>query len=366
MTLIRRRPKLVRAPRLGLPLPSVTLIPIASGVCLRGVVRMWRALAAKREESILTRHVLLGDIGATNARFALLANGQLGPVKRLDVAEFPRFADAAAAFLKDHCQQIEITNAILAVAGPIEGERCVLTNCSWVIDARELCETLRFEARIVNDFAATAFSLPSLTSADLVGIGGGQAESGAPMAVLGPGSGLGVACLVPGLGKPIVIPSEGGHATLAGTCDREDEIVKQLRRQFGHVSAERIVSGDGLENTYQAIVALDGLTLAPRSAADITRCALRGDCQVAHEALAKFCAFLGSFAGNVALTFGARGGVYIAGGISPRIVDFMVRSEFRNRFEAKGRLQPYLKTIPTYVVVHPAAAFLGLKSLSAL
>src|ERR1700733_6037450 len=154
-----------------------------------------RALATKREGSILTRHVLLGDIGATNARFALLANGALGPVKRFDVAEFARFVDAAATFLKDHCQH-EITNAVLAVAGPIEGERCVLTNCSWVIDARELYETFRLEARIVNDFAAAAFSLPSLTSADLVGMGGGKAELGAPMVVLGPGSGLGGACLV--------------------------------------------------------------------------------------------------------------------------------------------------------------------------
>jgi glucokinase len=309
---------------------------------------------------------LLGDIGATNARFALLTNGALGPVNCLDVAEFARFADATAAFLKDHCQKIEITNVVLAVAGPIKGERCVLTNCSWVVDARELYSTFKLEARIINDFEAVAFSLPSLTSADLVGIGGGKAESVAPMVVLGPGSGLGVACLVPGLGKPVVIPSEGGHATLAGMCDREDEIIKQLRRRFGHVSAERMVSGDGLENVFQAIVVLDGLTLPPRSAADITRDALSGDCQVAHESLAKFCAFLGSFAGNAALTFGARGGVYIAGGISPRIVDFLAQSEFRNRFEAKGRLRPYLETIPSYVIVHPAAAFLGLKSLSAL
>jgi glucokinase len=188
---------------------------------------------------------LLGDIGATNARFALLANGALGPVKSFDVAGFARFADAAAIFLKDHCQKIEITNAVLAVAGPIEWERCVLTNSSWVIDARELHDTFRLQARIVNDFAAMAFSLPSLTSADLVEMGSGKAELGAPTAVLGPGSGLGVACLVPGLGKPVVIPSEGGHATLAGMCDREDKIIKQLRRRFGHVSAERTVSGDG-------------------------------------------------------------------------------------------------------------------------
>jgi glucokinase len=309
---------------------------------------------------------LLGDIGATNARFALLTNGVLGQVRSFDVARFPGFADAAAVFLKDHGQRIDITKAVIAVAGPIEGNRCALTNCSWVIDAQEMYETFRLEARVVNDFEAVAFSIPRLTAADVVGIGGGIAEQGAPIAVLGPGSGLGVACLVPGFGKPVVIPSEGGHATLAGMGDREDEIIKQLRRRFGHVSAERLISGDGLENIYQSIIALDGLTLAPCSAADITKSALRGDCQVAHEALAKFCAFLGSFAGNVALTFGARGGVYIAGGISPRIVDFMARSEFRNRFEAKSRLQPYLKTIPTSVIVHPAAAFLGLKSLSAL
>jgi glucokinase len=281
---------------------------------------------------------LLGDIGATNARFALLGNGAVGPVKSFDVARFAQFADAVTAFLKDHCQQIEVTKAFLAVAG------------------------FRLEARIVNDFEAVAYSLPSLAPSDVVGIGGGKTELRAPMAVLGPGSGLGVACLVPGIGKPFVIASEGGHATLAGASDREDEIIKHLRRRFGHVSAERVVSGVGLENIYQAIIALDALAFTPRSAADITRCALSGE-RVAHEALATFCALLGSFAGNVALTFGARGGVYIAGGISPRIVDFLSRSEFRHRFEAKGRLRPYLEAIPSSVIVHPAAAFLGLKSL---
>ena len=135
---------------------------------------------------------------------------------------------------------------------------------------------------------------------------------------------------------------------------------------FGHVSAERMVSGEGLENIYQAVVALDGLDVPPRRAPDITERALHGDCHVAQESLATFCAFLGSFAGDVVLTFGARGGAYIAGGISPRILEFMVRSEFRNRFEAKGRLRPYLEAVPSYVIVHPAAAFLGLRSLSDL
>jgi glucokinase len=317
-----------------------------------------------RGDSITTTHVLLGDIGATNARFALLTNGVLGPVTSYDVARLPRFADATAFFLKDHCQQVEISKAVLAVAGPVEDQRCALTNFSWIVDRRELYETFRLEARIVNDFEAVAFALPSLAAAGVVQIGEGKPKPGAPMAVLGPGTGLGVACLVPAAEKSIVLASEGGHATLAGTCDREDAIIKQLRGRFGHVSAERLVSGDGLENIHQAIVALEGLDLAPRNAAYITERALSGDCKVAHESLAIFCAFFGSFAGNLVLTFGARGGAYIAGGISPRIADFMARSEFRNRFEAKGRLRSYLETIPSYVIVHPAAAFLGLKSLA--
>jgi glucokinase len=161
----------------------------------------------------------------------------------------------------------------------------------------------------------------------------------------------------------VVVASEGGHATLAPACEQEDRIVNQLRKRFGHVSAERVISGSGLENIYQVLAALEGLEFPPRSAAEITRYALNGECQLARRSLQAFCAFLGSFAGNLALTFGARGGVYIAGGISPRIVDFLVQSEFRKRFETKGRLQDYLKAIPTYVITHPAAALIGLKSL---
>jgi glucokinase len=313
--------------------------------------------------SISPECILLGDIGATNARFALLANGILGAVSSFEVAKFARFADVVAIFLKDHCREFRVKRALLAIAGPVKGERSVLTNCPWVIDARELRAAFKLEAQIVNDFEALAFSLPSLTSKDLAGIGGGKPEAGAPKAVIGPGSGLGAACIISRCDKSVVISSEGGHATLAGTCEREDRIVWQLRQRFGHVSAERAVSGVGLENIYQAIVILDGLDVAPRSAADITKCALGGECQVAYEALHAFCAFLGSFAGNIALTFGARGGVYVAGGISPRILDFLVRSEFRSRFEAKGRFQPYLEAVPLYVITHPAAAFVGLKSL---
>ncbi len=308
-------------------------------------------------------YILLGDIGATNARFALVSNGNLNAMSSFEVAKFEQFADVLAIFIKERCRQTKIHQALLAIAGPVKGERVALTNSSWVIDISELQTIFGLQVRIINDFEAVALSLPSLTSTDLARIGGGKSERGSPMAVLGPGTGLGVACLVDRSDSGVVIASEGGHATLAPTCEQEDRIVNHLRKRFGHVSAERVISGSGLENIYQAIAAVEGLEFPPRNAAEITKNALSGGCQLSRRSLQAFCAFLGSFAGNVALTFGARGGVYIAGGISPRILDFLIRSEFRKRFEAKGRFQGYLEAIPSYVITHPAAALIGLKSL---
>jgi glucokinase len=308
-------------------------------------------------------HILLGDIGATNARFALLSNGRLNAINSFEVAKFGQFTDVIANFVEKYCRQTKIHRALFAVAGPVTGERVLLTNSSWVIDPGELQKGFAWPVRIINDFEAAALSLPSLTSTDLAEIGGGKAETGAPMAVLGPGSGLGVACLVDRSERRVVIASEGGHASLAPNCEEEDQIVAHLRERFGHVSAERAISGSGLENIYQAIAALEGSNVPPQGATEITKKALNGECQLATRSLNTFCAFLGSFAGNVALTFGARGGVYIAGGISPRILDFLSRSDFRKRFEAKGRFRSYLAAIPSYVITHPAAALIGLKSL---
>jgi len=309
-------------------------------------------------------HTLLGDIGATNARFAKLIDGQLGDIKSFEVARFPTFQELLRTFLRDHCSGISFTDALLALAGPIDHGRCTLTNSLWVIDPRELKESFGFDVQIVNDFQAVAYSLPSLTSSDLEKIGNGKAEEGAPKVVLGPGSGLGVACLIEHAENRLVITSEGGHATLAGNSDREDAVIRVLRERFGHASTERAVSGPGLENIFHAIASLDGLNIGQTNAVEITSRALSDECDVAQEALNTFCALLGSFAGNAALTFGARGGVYVAGGISPRILSFLTRSQFRARFEAKGRFQRYLEQIPCYVIVHPAAAFLGLKFLT--
>ncbi|MGB6755422.1 MAG: glucokinase [Xanthobacteraceae bacterium] len=309
----------------------------------------------------MAKHVLLGDIGATNARFALASKDVLGQIRTFEVAKYPQFEDALTLFLDE--VGLPVTDAAIAVAGPVVQQHAKLTNQAWTIDAGELKTSFGLAARIINDFRAVALSLPLLKSGDLVAIGGGKVEEGGPKAVLGPGTGLGVACLANSSADPVVVTSEGGHATLAGTCDREDRIIQYLREKFGHASAERAISGSGLENLYQAIAAIDGLTVGTQSAAEITNEALAGNCKIAHEALRTFCAFLGSFAGSLALTFGAKGGVYIAGGISPRILKFLRESEFRSRFEAKGRFRSYLEAIPSYVIVHPAAAFLGLQSL---
>jgi glucokinase len=309
--------------------------------------------------------VLLGDIGATNARFALLTDGLLGPVKWIAVAHYPQFADAIDDFLQEHLPDRLVENALFAVAGPVRGGRCDFTNCSWSIDGRDMRDRFKLQTvRIVNDFEATALSLPHLMEGDMRSLGGGRAISGAPMVVLGPGSGLGVAGLVGDGARRIVIASEGGHATLATTSRREDVILDQLRQRFGHVSAERVLSGPGLENLYRAIAAVDEFDVPLRSASEITQAALQGACPASRAALDMFCAMLGGFAGNVALTYGARGGVYIAGGIAPRILGHLAVSEFRSRFVQKGRFQTYLEAIPSQVIVHPAATFLGLMALS--
>jgi glucokinase len=310
--------------------------------------------------------VLLGDIGATNARFALLTDGLLGPVKWIAVARYRQFADAIEEFLQGQFCERLIEKALLAVAGPVEGERCNLTNCSWTIDGREIRKRFKLQTvQIINDFQATALPLPRLMERDVRSLGGGCAVSGAPMVVLGPGSGLGVAGLVGDGARQIVVASEGGHATLPATSVREDAVLDHLRKRFGHVSAERVLSGPGIENLYRAIAAVDGFDVPSRHAAEITNAALQGTCPTSRAALDMFCAMLGGFAGNVALTYGARGGVYIAGGIAPRILDYLAASEFRSRFEQKGRLRDYLEAIPSHVIVHSAATFVGLMSLAA-
>ncbi|MGN6573363.1 MAG: glucokinase [Pseudolabrys sp.] len=306
------------------------------------------------------KRVLLADIGGTNARFAVLDGAELGPVAHIPAAEHALFAGALGAYLETAGGRFDA--AVLAVAGVVSGERCALTNNPWVVDAAELQAAFGFlHVRLINDFEAIAWSLPHFPAQELFRIGGGEPVADAPRAVLGPGTGLGVAAYLPQGG---VLNSEGGHVTLAAASPREDAVIAHLRSRFGHVSAERALSGPGLENLYRAIAALDGVAVPARDAAAISQAARRGECPVCRAALDMFCALLGDVAGNLALTFGARGGVYIAGGIVPRLNEELVRSAFRTRFEEKGRMRAYVEPIPVSVVMHKDPAFVGLKALA--
>jgi len=195
-------------------------------------------------------------------------------------------------------------------------------------------------------------------------IGGSSRKHGAPMVVLGPGTGLGVAAYIPGKEGGIVARSEGGHTTMPSASSYEDAIFEQLRQKFGHVSAERALSGNGLENLYHAIGLLKSMNVQKRDAAAITRAGVAGSCAVSRAALDAFCALLGEFAGNFALAFDAQGGLFIGGGIAPHLREYLPRSQFRSRFNAKGRMTRYLEAIPAYLILHEDPAFIGLQSLA--
>jgi glucokinase len=252
---------------------------------------------------------------------------------------------------------------VLAVAGPVTNNRCVMTNSPWVIDGNELQPALGFDSvHVLNDFEVVAWSLPALQPADLIPLGGQDGMSGEPLLVVGPGTGFGVSCLVERHGSRLAVVTEAGHATLPAENEREERVIAAMRRRFGHVSIERgALSGSGLQSLYEAMAEIDEAQVPQRDAAGITRAALDGSCALSRATLEMFCAILGSVAGNLAVTFGSRGGVYIAGGIAPRFPEFLAASAFRARFEAKGRFQDYLRNIPTRLVMKTDASFIGLK-----
>jgi glucokinase len=307
---------------------------------------------------------LLADIGGTRARFALLIDGQLGPTCALQVGMHPDPVHAIQHFLNCEAGEATIDCAVIAAAGPVSGGRCKLTNADWTLDSAELKKTFGLiTVRIINDMEAQARALPHLLPADCVQIGHGHAVGDEPAAVLSPGTGLGIACFMPS-GDGYVLAGEGGHASVAATDALGAEVIALLRKRYEHVSAERILSGPGLVNLYQTLGELNGVETDTLTPARITQDGLDGSNESARHALDLFCAFLGSVAGDVALTFGTRGGVYVGGGIVPRIVDYLPLSRFRAEFESKGRLRSYMERVPTQVVIRPATAFLGLRALA--
>ena len=244
------------------------------------------------------------------------------------------------------------------IANPVTGDRIRMTNHDWSFSIQALRTAMGFERLVVvNDFTALALALPVLPAAHLRAIGGGQADPYGPVALVGPGTGLGVSGLLPMGRSGVYLPvaGEGGHVTLAAETPDEFAALSVVRSRYGHCSAERVVSGAGLSDLYRALSEVRGGVAMERSPADITRLVLVDRDPLATEALSMFCGFLGSVAGNLALTLGARGGVYIGGGIVPRLGGFFDSSPFRARFEAKGRFQGYLSGIPTWVIDAPTS-----------
>lgn len=306
---------------------------------------------------------LVGDIGGTNARFAWVDRPGAVPadVATYAAAGFPTLLDAMKRYLAEHGKPSPHWCAI-GIANPVVGDRVQMTNHHWSFSISEVQRDLgvaRF--LVVNDFTALALSLPLLGPDDLRQVGGRAPVAGAPCGLIGPGTGLGVSGLLPTLDGNDAIPlnGEGGHVSLPAADDREAAVIAQLRGRFGHVSAERAVSGPGLVNLYLAVCALDRATPRPLEAAEVARQAICGDDPQCREALALFCGFLGCVAGNLALTLGARGGMFIGGGIVPKLGDAFVQSPFRERFDSKGRFRDYLSAIPVYVVQAAAPGLLG-------
>jgi glucokinase len=311
---------------------------------------------------------LVGDIGATNARFALVTAG--GAIERpevLAVRDYPTIENAIDAYLGG----VPVPDAArpraaaIAVAGPITGDRVALTNHPWSFSTEGLRSHVGVERlQVVNDFSAVACAAPYLEPGDCVAVGGGHIAGDMPIGVLGPGSGLGVGGLVPLGGRWRALSGEGGHVTMPPASEREGAVLTHLRRRFDHVSAERAgLSGQGLVNLYSALAELDGATPQAYTPAQITDPEIGRRDSHCREAVELFCLMLGTVAGDLALTLGARGGIFIAGGIVPKLGTRFTSSGFRQRFESKGRMQPFLAGIPTFVITRPMPAFVGLRAL---
>jgi glucokinase len=295
---------------------------------------------------------LLADIGATNARFALQFAGRSMPaqVAVLPCREHASLLDAICSYLAHHTLVAPRWGAI-GIATAVLGDRVSMTNHPWSFSIEELKASLALERLVViNDFTALALALPQLHDNELRAVGRGSARPNAPRAVLGPGTGLGVAGLIPHGGTYVPVIGEGGHVTLAPANATEDAVIARLRRRFGHVSAERALSGPGLVNLYVACCEVASRSAEPLGAEQVSERALNDADPLCRQAVDLFFALLGGTAGNLALTLGAHGGVYIGGGIVPRLLALMDSSAFRSRFEAKGRFASYLREIPTWVI----------------
>ncbi|HSN70863.1 MAG TPA: glucokinase, partial [Steroidobacteraceae bacterium] len=306
---------------------------------------------------------LVADIGGTNARFALLTGDALHDERVLKVDDYPGIVEAIEAYLASVHSAAGAerpVEAAIAIANPITGDLIRMTNHFWEFSAAGVRRILGFARMIfVNDFTALAMALRHLPPAELEQVGGGRGMPGAPYALIGPGTGLGVSGLIPAGDWWVPLQGEGGHATLSPANEREMDVIRILRQRFSHVSAERVLCGPGLVNLYEALCLVEGRAPEVLEPRDITRRAVDGTCRTCRETLTMFCGMLGTVAGNLVLTLGALGGLFVGGGIVPNLGRFFASSPFRDHFEDKGRFADYLAPVPVWVIHTDRPAFVG-------
>lgn len=304
---------------------------------------------------------LVGDIGGTNARFALWENDQLRAVSVLATADFACPEDAIKLYLQGLDLPLGAIGAVcLSVAGPVSGDEFRFTNNHWRLSRSAFCQTLQVDnLLLINDFSAMALGMTRLQPGDVRQVCAGLAEPLRPAVVIGPGTGLGVGTLL-SLGETqwMALPGEGGHVDLPMSNPREVLLWQHIYNEIGHVSAESVLSGSGLPRLYRAICAVDGHAPVLDSDRAITAAALAGD-PIALQVLEQFSCWLGRVAGNNVLTLGARGGVYIVGGVVPRFADLFMASGFARSFADKGCMSDYLNGIPVWLVTAPYPGLMG-------
>jgi len=308
----------------------------------------------------MAEQVLVGDVGGTNARLALcsLEDGSLSQIKNYSGAEYPSLEAVIRIYLEE--TQMKVNSACIAIACPITGDWVSMTNHTWAFSQSEMQQNLGLETlSIINDFTAISMAIPALKPEDRIQFGGDEALPGKPIAVYGAGTGLGVAHLVHSGEAWISLPGEGGHVDFAPNSTEEVILLEVLREELGHVSAERLLSGPGLVNIYHGLVKADEREPEDLQPKDITERALADEDTDCRRALSLFCVLMGRFGGNLALNLGTFGGVYIAGGIVPRFLEFFKASGFRVAFEDKGRFHDYLEPIPVFLITHEQPGLLG-------
>ncbi|MEV5118388.1 MAG: glucokinase [Stenotrophomonas indicatrix] len=323
--------------------------------------------------SASSQPVLVADIGGTNARFALADTSQDAPllkesIREYAVAEFPSLGDAA----RHHLEQIGATanRGVFAVAGRVDGDEARITNHPWVISRSRTAAMLGFnELHLINDFAAQAMAISLLQPDDVVQVGGAAWVPGKPgqprnYAVIGPGTGLGVGGLILRHGRCYPLETEGGHVSFPPGTPEEIRILEILSEQFGRVSNERLICGPGLVNIHRAICEMAGIDPGQLQPVDVTARALHGDPQ-AMRTVDVFCAVFGAIAGDLVLTQGAWDGVFLTGGLTPKMLDSLQHSGFRQRFEHKGRFSSIMARVPSLAVMHPHAGLLGAAAYAA-